>query len=509
VLSCPDAPLGSHARRRSYPRKANTRWLGVLASSNLAVWQERGCGPVWRWVPVMLGACPARSLTCCRLLLCARRIRIARRRGVADGMANEFEGGGSAERSDARFVTLTEELGTQLRRMRGAGPKITQLLSMIELQRPSGEALARPLGTLSEDRAPLPFRAVRRVIEDDLDTRVQDVFAAFEEEPFAIASLGQVHRAHTRDGEHVAVKVQHPDIADVIDGDLRTIGLAGPIVARLAPGSDAGALLSEVRELIADELDYEVEAQHQRRLARLFRGHPHIRVPRVHTDLSSRRVLVTEYVSGLRSEEIAQLDEGQRDRIGEIVFRFFFGLLWRERIVAGDPHPENWLLSPDGRVCLLDFALLRGLEHEYLDRERAVMRAVIAADPDAVRGALEHLGYLANTQSYDSAALLEHLATAGEWFLAKGFRRIDPGYVRRTLELGYPPRSPWIAVLRRLTFPPRTLLLRRMEVQMLSLLGDLRAGSDWAAIAAECWADQPPSTPLGREDAAFFEQRGG
>ena len=303
------------------------------------------------------------------------------------------------------------------------------------------------------------------------------------------------------------MKVQHPDIADAIDGDLRTIGLISPIVARLAPGSDAGALLSEVRERVADELDYEVEAQQQRRLARLFRGHPHVHVPGVHTDLSSRRVLVTEYVDGLRSDEIAQLDEAQRDRVGEIAFRFFFGLLWRERIVAGDPHPDNCLLCPDGRVCVLDFALLRGLEPEYLDGERAVMAAVIDADPDSVSGALERLGYLAEAQSYDPAALLEHLATAGEWLLAKGFRRINPGYVRRTLEAGYPPRSPWISVLRRMTFPPRTLLLRRMEVQMLSLLGELRAGGDWAAIAAEHWADQPRSTPLGREDAAFFERR--
>ena len=422
-------------------------------------------------------------------------------------MADAFARGGSRERGDVRFVALTEELGNQLRRMRGAGPKIAQLLSMIQLQTPSGDAQARPLGTLIEDREPLPFRAVRGVIEQDLDRRVQDVFAAFEEEPFAIASLGQVHRAHTRGGERVAVKVQHPDIGDAIDGDLRTIGLVSPIVTRLAPGCDAGALLSEVRERIADELDYEVEAQHQRRLARLFRGHPHVRVPRVHTDLSSRRVLVTEYVDGLRSEEIAQLDEAQRDHIGEIAFRFFFGLLWRERIVAGDPHPDNLLLCPDGRVCLLDFALLRGLEHEYLDGERAVMRAVIDGDPEAVHAALEHLGYLAKAQSSDPATLLEHLTMAGEWLLAKEFRRIDPGYVHRTLELGYPPRSPWIAALRHLTFPPRTLLLRRMEVQMLSLLGDLRAGGDWAVIAAEHWANQPPSTPLGREDAAFFERR--
>jgi predicted unusual protein kinase regulating ubiquinone biosynthesis (AarF/ABC1/UbiB family) len=422
-------------------------------------------------------------------------------------MANASGAKGSGDHGDARLVALTEEFGAQLRRMRGAGPKITQLLSMIQLERASGDALARPLGTPTEARETIPLRRLRGVIEQDLDARLQDVFSEFEEKPFAIGSLGQVHRAHTRDGEHVAVKVQHPDLGDAIASDLRAVGLVSPIVQRLAPGSDAGALLTEVRERIADELDYETEAQQQRRLARLFRGHPHVRVPRVHTDLSTRRVLVTEYVDGLGFDEIAQLDEAERDRVGEIVFHFFFGLVWRERIVAGDPHPDNCLLCPDGRVCLVDFALLRGLDPEYMDGERHVMRAVIDADPDAVHRALAHTGYLAKTQSYDPAALLEHLATAGEWLLAEGFRRIDPTYVHRTVELGYPPRSPWFSVLRRLAFPAPTLLLRRMEVQMLSLLGELRAGGDWAVIAAQHWADQPPKTPLGREDAAFFGRR--
>ena len=423
-------------------------------------------------------------------------------------MMNGSGGEGSGESGDARLVALTEELGGQLRRMGAAGPKIMQLLSMVQLEGASGEAPGRPLGALVQVREPLPLSRVRRVIEQDLDTRLQDMFSTFDEQPFAISSLGQVHRAHIRDGEHVAVKVQHPGIANEIANDLRTIGAISPILQRLAPGSDAGALLSEVRERIADELDYEIEAQHQRRVWRLFRDHPHVRVPRVHTDLSTRRVLVTEYIDGLEFDEIAQLDEAERDRVGEIVFRFFLGLVWRERTVCGDPHPDNCLLCPDGRVCLLDFALLRGLEPEYLDGERDVMRAVIDADPHAVHHALAHLGYLAKTQSYDPAALLEWLATAGEWLLAEGARRIDPAYVHRTFESGYPPQSPWFSMLRRLTFPPPALLLRRMEIQMLSLLGELRATGDWAMIAADHWADQPPRTPLGREDAAFFHRHG-
>jgi predicted unusual protein kinase regulating ubiquinone biosynthesis (AarF/ABC1/UbiB family) len=415
---------------------------------------------------------------------------------------------GSGGLRDGRLVALTAELGVQLRRMGAAGPKITQLLSMIQFERAAGEASAHSMGALVETREPLPLPRVRRVIEQDLDARLHDVFSAFEEQPFAISSLGQVHRAHIRDGERVAVKVQHPGIADEIAGDLRAVGAVGPIVQRLAPGSDAGALLSEVRERIADELDYELEAQHQRRVWRLFREHPHVRVPRVHTDLSARRVLVTEYVDGLRFDQIVQLDEAERDRIGEIVFRFFFGLVWRERFVCGDPHPDNCLLCPDGRVCLLDFALLRDLEPDYLDGERDVMQAVIDADPHAVHRALAHLGYLAKTQSDDPAALLEYLATTGEWLLVEGSRRIDPAYVRRTLESGYPPRSPWFSLLRRLTFPPPTLLLRRMEIQMLSLLGELHAAGDWAMIAAEHWAGQPPQTRLGRQDAAFFHRPG-
>ena len=100
--------------------------------------------------------------------------------------------------------------------------------------------------------------------------------------------------------------------------------------------------------------------------------------------------------------------------------------------------------------------------------------------------------------------LLEHLATAGEWMVADGFRRVDAEYVKQILELGYPPHSPYFASMRHLRMPPPTLLLRRMELQVLALLGELHAGADWGAITAEHLSGEPPSTALGREDHAFF-----
>jgi predicted unusual protein kinase regulating ubiquinone biosynthesis (AarF/ABC1/UbiB family) len=407
-------------------------------------------------------------------------------------------------RDDARAVALTEELGAQLGRMKGAGAKLAQFLSMVAFDR---DAPPGALGTLVQHREDVPFARVRRVVEDELDGRLGDVFSEFDEQPFAHASLGQVHRARTLDGDDVAVKVQHADAADAIEVDLRGIGVVSPILGRLAPGVDAHALLAEVRERISDELDYEVEAQHQRRLARRFRGHPHVLVPRVHTELCTRRVLVTDYVAGRGASGIVSLADAERDRVGEIAFRFYFGLAWRDGVVAGDPHPDNVLLCDDGRVCLLDFGLLRELDADYLEGERGVMHAIAQGDAEGVHDGLSALGYLREPQAFEPAALLEHLQAAGEWLLAPGSRRLDAEYVAQVVEVGYPPRSPWYGLMRRERIPPETLLLRRMEVQVLSLLGALRAGGDWGAIAAEHHAGEPVSTALGREDAAFFERR--
>ena len=414
------------------------------------------------------------------------------------------QGERAPSRGDAAALALTEELGAQLGRMKGALAKLVQLLPMLAFDR---ERSGSALGALPGAAAPVAFDRVRKVLERELDAPVRELFSDFDEEPFALASLGQVHRARTDDGAPVAVKVQHPGVAEAIEADLRNLGLVSPILGRLAPGVDAGALLAEVRELISDELDYELEAQHQRRIERRLRGHPDILVARVHTGLSTRRVLVTDYVEGLRAQEIARLPDGERDRVGELAFRFYFGLAWRDGIVAGDPHPDNCLLCPDGRVCLLDFGLVRELEPDFVKGERAVMQALTDGDAQAVHDGLSRLSYLPDPGAVDPDALLEHLATAGEWLLAPGFRRLGPDDVERIVELGYPPRSPWFAQMRRLSMPAPTLLLRRMELQLLALLADLRAGADWGALTAEHHTGTPPSTDLGRQDAGFFARR--
>src|SRR3989442_2367806 len=128
------------------------------------------------------------------------------------------------------------------------------------------------------------------------------LFSDFDARAFAAASIGQVHRATTITGDEVAVKIQYPGVAEAVETDLRNAMLLLPLVKRLAPGLDAKALAEEMRDRIGEELDYELEAQNQRRVGRLLRGHPYVRLPRVDTALSTPRVLVSEYVERERLE---------------------------------------------------------------------------------------------------------------------------------------------------------------------------------------------------------------
>jgi predicted unusual protein kinase regulating ubiquinone biosynthesis (AarF/ABC1/UbiB family) len=412
----------------------------------------------------------------------------------------------AAEARDERTAALVEELVDQLGRMRGAAMKVGQLFSMIELDGLPDEqraALESRLATLRDDVPPVPFSRLERLLREELGAPLGRVFASFDEDAFAAASIGQVHRATTREGEEVVVKVQYPGVAEAVDSDLRSAALLLPLIRRLAPSIDARPLLDELRDRIGEELDYELEAQHGRRIERLHRGHPFITVPRVLTELSTRRVLVTEFVEGERFEAVRALDGPQRDRYGEIVFRFFFGLLYRRGIALGDPHPGNYLLRPDGRVAFLDFGLVRDLGAARIDAEKAMARAVRDADPVALKAALVAGGYVPadRADGLDADVALTMTSEALRWYAVPGVRRLSPGRRR--------PEDPEQRVAfreqaGRFTLPAETILIRRMHVLVATVLSRLRATGDWGAIAGEYLHGDSPATALGRAEHQFL-----
>jgi predicted unusual protein kinase regulating ubiquinone biosynthesis (AarF/ABC1/UbiB family) len=215
--------------------------------------------------------------------------RTARMGGLVTGQGLRWAGMRTAnrlrtpERAEAaqneRTAALVNELVEQLGRMRGAAMKLGQMLSLIEfddLPAEQRQLLQAQLASLRDDVPPVSFAQLERLMRQELGGPLSQSFSEFDERALAAASIGQVHRAVTTDGKEVVVKVQYPGVAEAVETDLRNAMLLVPLVRRLAPGVDARALFTELRERVSEELDYELEAQNQRRIERRLRGHPYI-----------------------------------------------------------------------------------------------------------------------------------------------------------------------------------------------------------------------------------------
>ena len=455
-----------------------------------------------------------------------RIARTARVGGLVTGQGLRWAGMRTANRvrsperaaaaQNERTAALVNQLVAQLGQMRGAAMKVGQVLSMVEfdgLPEDQRDALQAKLAEHRDDVPPVPFSKLERLMRDEFGGPLSRVFSDFDERAFAAASIGQVHRATTLDGDDVVVKVQYPGVAEAVETDLRNAMLLLPLVKRLAPSLDASALASELRERIVEELDYELEAQNQRRIGRLYRGHPFIRVPAVNTELSTRRVLVSEYIEGERFEAVRRLTEPQRDSYGEIVFRFYFGLLYRDRIALGDPHPGNYLLRPDGGVGFLDYGLRRDVSPARADAERGIAHAVRAGDGAALNSALVAGAYLPPdaAELVDDELALKLMRRVTGWYAVPGERRFCGEQERHGRERRPADEERQAEVKRQVsqfTLPAETILIRRMHAIVAVVLGQLRAGGDWGAIAAEYLHGEAAATPLGEAEAEYFARRG-
>src|SRR3954447_2559262 len=205
----------------------------------------------------------------------------------ATNLARSEEGRNAA--LERRHLEAAEQIVTALGTMKGAAMKLGQMMSFLDVglvPEEYREDFQRKLGALRDAAPNVSFGGMRKVIESELEGPLTEHFARFDAEPIAAASIGQVYRATLHDGREVAVKVQYPGVAAAVRADMQNLGMILRLMKRIAPGIDVKATAEEVRSRIGEELDYELEAQNQRSLARIFRGHPFIVVPDVMTSLS-------------------------------------------------------------------------------------------------------------------------------------------------------------------------------------------------------------------------------
>jgi predicted unusual protein kinase regulating ubiquinone biosynthesis (AarF/ABC1/UbiB family) len=421
-------------------------------------------------------------------------------------------GEGAERRLEARHLETAVKMASILGEMKGAAMKLGQLASFIDtefLPPEYAELYQEQLSSLRTSAPAMPWEKVSKVLEEEyLGESHEELFADIEHEAFAAASIGQVHRATLHDGRVVAVKIQYPGVAEALESDLRNAGMIMRLARAIAPGLDAKAVAEELRLRVMEELDYEYEAQSQRTFARAYREHPFILVPDVLTRLSRRRVLVTEYVEGLQFEEVKRLPKEERNRFGEIVFRFCFGSIYHLQQFNADAHPGNYILLGDGRVAFLDFGMTKRLDREQIELEQRAIDAASRRDPEALREALHDLGFVKNPSKFDAERLMEHVMVVGGWYMEDREVELTPERVMKVIESTSDPRSEYFVLMRRENLPADELMGRRMETGVLAVLAQLRAKRNWHRISREWIYGDPPATELGELEWAYFEERG-
>jgi predicted unusual protein kinase regulating ubiquinone biosynthesis (AarF/ABC1/UbiB family) len=430
-------------------------------------------------------------------------------RQVATKVANV---GRSEERKRAalekRHIEAAEQIVTALGTMKGAAMKLGQVLSFLDVglvPEEYREEFQKKLGKLRDAAPNVRFTDMKKVIESELGEKLSDVFSEFDEEAIAAASIGQVYRARLReDGREVAVKVQYPRVAEAVRADMQNLGMILRVMKTIAPGIDVRETAEEIRGRIHEELDYELEASNQRALARIYRGHPFITVPEVVTELSRERVLVNEFVDGVGFEDVKLMDQPTRDRVGEIIFRFYFGCMYRHRQFSGDPHPGNFLLLDDGRVAFLDFGLFKRMPKELIDLELECQRAGSEGDAERLYEIWSTTGFLKNPERFDPDKLMTQFRDVTWWYIEDEFIELTPEIATQVMIDMSDPRSSHFGQMRHESLPADHIFGRRVEMLTLAVMAQLRAAGNFHRVAREWMYDAPPQTELGELEDGFY-----
>ncbi|GAA4930384.1 ABC1 kinase family protein [Actinoplanes utahensis] len=385
-----------------------------------------------------------------------------------------------------------EQLFSVLGQLKGGAMKFGQALSVFEAAMP--DEMATPyrqaLTKLQEAAPPMPVANVHKALAEQLGPDWRDLFAEFDDTPAAAASIGQVHRAvwklpPTRRNAKpklltVAVKVQYPGAGDALIADLKQLSRLAGMFKVIQPGIDMKPLLTELRERITEELDYEMEAEAQRAFATAFADDPEIFVPRVVA--AAPRVLITEWVDGTPlSRVIADGTREERDEAGRLMAVLHFSAPARAGLLHADPHPGNFRILADGRLGVIDFGAVARLPDGHPEPIGRLVRLALAGEAQAVVDGLHEEGFVKKTDDLDAQALLDFLLPMIEPVAVERFR-FTRSWIRNEAARLTNPRGPAYQLSRRLNLPPSYLLIHRVTLGSIGVLSQLEAEAAYREI---------------------------
>lgn len=320
---------------------------------------------------------------------------------VLGGLVGGLRGTGSAGSRGSRGAFLNasnaRRFAERLAHLRGAAMKLGQLLSL------EGDDLLPPefaqaLAVLRAGANAMPAAQLSRVLSREYGSKWERRFAAFDPEPIAAASIGQVHRARAADGRELAIKIQYPGVARSIASDVDNVAALLRLANLLPVDLDVSGLAAEAKRQLRQEADYLLEAKFLERYRALVADEPGFRVPRVHADLTTRHALAMDYLEGTPLEDLAASGaaQSQRDRVGKLLEHLLFRELFEFGFMQTDPNFGNYLYDATRRsVVLLDFGSTREFSPDFVGHYRETCRAILAGDRTRVRRGALAIGYLA------------------------------------------------------------------------------------------------------------------
>lgn len=407
-----------------------------------------------------------------------------------------------AERST---LQAAQQLVTVLGGLKGAAMKLGQTLSVLDvdlLPESHREMFRVKLAELRDQAPAVAFSTMRAVIEDDLGPLAR-VFADFDETAIAAASIGQVYRARLHDGRQVAVKVKYPGVDAAVEADMRNLAMFSKLWKSMLPSAADAEVLDEIARNIGSELDYLREARTQHRVAARYRGHPFVTVPDSVEEFCGPQVLVTEYLEGQPYQEIRRLPTADRDRIGELIYRFYVGSLFTDLEFCGDPHPGNILLAADGRLGFVDFGLYHRMDPEHVEVERACLQAAGECRAGDLFDMWVARGIIDPDSGVDAEEVLDYVWAAAGWHLVDEEITITPELATGALVLAVDPRAAEFRGMRKQRLPAEHVFSRRADLFTFAALGQLETTNNWHRIAREWLYDEPPVTEVGRATRRF------
>lgn len=407
-----------------------------------------------------------------------------------------------AERAarDAAILALADDLVVVLGGMRGAAMKLGQLLAVVDIGisgRRARKEFAERLAPLFSTAPPWTDTAMMRQLEVELGDARSRITKL--EGPIASASIGQVYRGMLDDGRVVAVKVQYPKIDKMVRADLKNMRLLMKVLSRYLPAANAHALGAEIAKQVMAELDFVSELANQSYFAEQFEGHPVIVVPRPVPELCTERVLVTEFLDGDPFTAAKEYDQQRRDRIGEAIYRFYCGEMYRAGRFCADPHPGNVLLLSDGRVGFVDFGMCIELEPDDHRYERDLFGAVLSGERERVHELAVLGGFIGRPDVMDADDLADFIEAVVGWHVRDGEMQLTPDIARDAIAAAMLPHGGFYDRFVGQRLQEVHALGRRTEMSTVALLSEIRATGAWRAIATEVLGLAPPATSMGRE----------